>query len=76
LFFLRRGYNLPGFSGLLAAADPALLRLVYVNLVGNAIKYTGTSQAARIEIGCLKNPGEVVYFVRDNGVGFGNIIRV
>lgn len=54
----------------LATADPALLRLVYVNLVGNAVKYTGTRQAARIEVGCLENPGEVVYFVRDNGVGF------
>ncbi len=53
-----------------AIADPALLRLVYVNLAGNAVKYTGTRQVARIEIGNMEQRGEVIYFVRDNGVGF------
>ncbi len=53
-----------------ATADPALLRLVYVNLVGNAVKYTGTRRVARIEIGTLEQSGEIIYFVRDNGVGF------
>jgi PAS domain S-box-containing protein len=57
---------LPAVSG-----DPALLRLVFVNLVDNAVKYSGTRNPARIEIGIREPAGrEVVVFVRDNGVGF------
>jgi light-regulated signal transduction histidine kinase (bacteriophytochrome) len=51
-------------------ADPALLRPVVVNLLSNAVKYTGTRDEARIEVGTESRPGEVVVFVRDNGVGF------
>jgi len=38
--------------------------------VSNALKYSGTRQDARIEIGGREGPGESVYWVRDNGVGF------
>ncbi|PWH12184.1 MAG: hypothetical protein DDG60_14170 [Anaerolineae bacterium] len=51
-------------------ADSSLLRLVYTNLIGNAIKYTSTRPKAYIQIGSLEQEGNVVYFVRDNGVGF------
>ncbi|MDY7080572.1 MAG: PAS domain S-box protein [Chloroflexota bacterium] len=58
-------------------ADPILLRQVWVNLLSNAIKYTAPCEEARIEIGAkkpdfLEKPGfsEVIFFVRDNGVGF------
>jgi hypothetical protein len=51
--------------------DPTMLRLVMTNLVGNAIKYTGSRPEAVIEVGPLEDaPGEAVVFVRDNGVGF------
>jgi light-regulated signal transduction histidine kinase (bacteriophytochrome) len=56
--------------------DPALIRLVWVNLLGNAIKYTRPREEAKIEIGELNGAEhnadrrEVVYYVRDNGVGF------
>jgi PAS domain S-box-containing protein len=52
-------------------ADPALLRLVLVNLISNAVKFTGALAEARIEIGCASNGNaETVIFVRDNGAGF------
>ncbi|HEX4141030.1 MAG TPA: PAS domain S-box protein [Candidatus Methylacidiphilales bacterium] len=56
--------------------DPALLRLVWTNLLGNAVKYTRPRDDVHIEIGqeerCDVNgrPQDIVYFVRDNGVGF------
>ena len=50
--------------------DAAMLRLVFVNLLANAIKYTGKQAAAKIEIGCSVDGDEEVIHVRDNGVGF------
>jgi light-regulated signal transduction histidine kinase (bacteriophytochrome) len=51
--------------------DEALLRQVWVNLIGNAIKYTRNQEAARIEIGSQSTTdGELVFFVKDNGAGF------
>ena len=50
--------------------DPAMLRLVFQNLIENAIKYTQPRPAARIEIGSRDEADHVVIFVRDNGVGF------
>ncbi len=52
-------------------ADPALLRLVMVNLVANALKFTRPRKLARIEIGSVTDdPDEFRFYVRDNGVGF------
>jgi light-regulated signal transduction histidine kinase (bacteriophytochrome) len=51
-------------------ADPSLIRQVFVNLLGNALKYTSTRKNARIEVGCRTSQTEHVIFVRDNGVGF------
>ncbi len=55
-----------------AEGDLALLRVVFVNLLSNAHKYTRPRDPAVIEIGvAVCAPGEApVYFVRDNGVGF------
>jgi len=53
-----------------ARADRALIRQVWTNLVGNALKYSGKRADARVEIGGRQDGGESVYWVRDNGVGF------
>jgi len=51
--------------------DRAMLRLVWMNLVGNAIKYSRQRETARIEIGSQPSDlPERIYFIRDNGVGF------
>ena len=53
-----------------ALADPTLLEQVWVNLIGNALKYTRQRPMAEIEIGSQVQDGMVAYYVRDNGVGF------
>ena len=51
-------------------ADPAMLRQVWVNLIANAVKYSRPRNPAEIEIGSQSDNGDLVFFVRDNGVGF------
>jgi PAS domain S-box-containing protein len=51
-------------------ADPAMLRLVWHNLIENALKYTQTRAKTSIKIGSFKKDLEIVFFVEDNGVGF------
>jgi len=50
--------------------DEAMLRLVWINLLDNAVKYSAPHDAARIEVGCDADDDEVVFWVRDDGVGF------
>jgi light-regulated signal transduction histidine kinase (bacteriophytochrome) len=51
--------------------DRSMLRIALVNLLSNAVKFTRTRPQAEIEIGCADaREGEVVVFVKDNGVGF------
>jgi light-regulated signal transduction histidine kinase (bacteriophytochrome) len=53
--------------------DAAMLRQVWMNLIGNGIKYTRHQGRARIEIGWREeSERELVFFVKDNGVGFDN----
>lgn len=56
--------------------DPTLLRLVWVNLIANALKYSRPRAETKIEIGSIENSPEnkegrdAVFYIRDNGVGF------
>jgi len=50
--------------------DPGLLKLVFNNLFGNALKFTRTRQTAVIEVGVSPSVSPTTIFVRDNGVGF------
>src|SRR6185503_13674081 len=58
--------------GMLPAAvgDRALLRQVWMNLIGNALKYSSRSDSPRVEIHGKVEAGESVFQVRDNGTGF------
>jgi PAS domain S-box-containing protein len=53
-----------------AVGDPVLLRQVWTNLLDNALKFSAARQPARITVGWRQAEEGVVYFVRDNGVGF------
>lgn len=57
-------------------ADASLLRQVFVNLLGNALKYSRAQNPARIEIGEASSTcDEWTVYVRDNGVGFDSAMR-
>jgi PAS domain S-box-containing protein len=51
-------------------ADINTIRQVWINLISNAIKYSGSVKNPVIEIGSLFDNGEIVFYVKDNGVGF------
>jgi len=51
-------------------ADKTLFKQVWMNLLGNAIKYSLYRKKAEITIGCRENEKEFEFFVKDNGAGF------
>lgn len=68
----RQGRDIVWSPGDLPAVvgDPALLKQVWVNLLSNALKYTGKKERAEIATGATRREGEVEFFVKDNGAGF------
>jgi PAS domain S-box-containing protein len=57
-------------AGLVVRGDKRLLKIMLMNLLGNAWKYTSKRAAAEITFGQEEQAGARVYVVRDNGVGF------
>jgi len=58
-------HQLPPLTG-----DPALIKQVFKNLIENAVKFTKMRDEALIEAGSFVRGGEIVYYLRDNGIGF------
>lgn len=60
--------DLPSCQG-----DRRFLKLVWINLLTNAFKYTKNRKETRVEIGWMPDDTDdkmVIYFVKDNGIGF------
>lgn len=53
-----------------AKGDEALLRRVWFNLISNALKYSKNEPTIKIEIDSYSRNNEIVYSIKDNGVGF------
>ncbi len=53
-----------------AWGDRALLRQAWTNLLSNAVKFSRTAANSKVEIGVARREAEVIYWVRDSGVGF------
>ena len=53
-----------------AVGDKTLIRQVLANLLGNALKFSRGRPAPEVRVGGRPDGDEVIYFVKDNGVGF------
>ena len=53
-----------------ATGQQALIKQVWVNFVSNALKYSQHSPIQKIEIGSYYRDNNIVYYIKDNGVGF------
>lgn len=50
--------------------DAHLIKIMLDNLIGNAWKYSSKTAQAKIEFGKIRQKGEDVYYIKDNGSGF------
>jgi signal transduction histidine kinase len=57
--------ELPGAQG-----DEAMMQRIWMNLLDNAVKFTGSTDESRIEVGAEIGVDQTIYFVKDNGAGF------
>lgn len=57
--------HLPNIYG-----DPVMIKILVLNIIANAIKYTGNRNAAIIEVTSFDNENEYIISVEDNGAGF------
>ncbi len=53
-----------------AFADVAMLKFIFANLISNAVKFVRKGEKPHVEIGGHVDGSDVVYFVRDEGIGF------
>lgn len=65
-----RTANLVAQENVTCEADRNLIHIALENLLGNAWKFTKNIPDAEIEFGCIRQEGEKIFFVSDNGAGF------
>jgi signal transduction histidine kinase len=53
-----------------ARVDRLLMRQVFFNLISNALKATRGTTPSQIDVGSSSRGNELIYYVRDNGMGF------
>lgn len=53
-----------------ASGDPTMIKQIYSNLIGNALKFSSGREHPVVEVGASLEGGETVFYVKDNGVGF------
>jgi light-regulated signal transduction histidine kinase (bacteriophytochrome) len=53
-----------------ALADRSLIKQVWRNLLGNALKFSAKRRDPQVEVGARREAAETVFWVRDNGAGF------
>lgn len=53
-----------------AHADPAMIRRVFTNLISNSLKFARKGEPPSVDVAGYALAGELIYFVRDQGVGF------
>jgi PAS domain S-box-containing protein len=70
LFSIHKEYNIKIDRLEPAECDSHLIRQVWMNLISNAIKYSGEKDKPNIHISSAKTGNEIVYSIKDNGVGF------
>jgi PAS domain S-box-containing protein len=51
-------------------ADKEMLKVVFSNLLQNAVKFTSDRKKARIEIGSEQKEDHIQFYIKDNGIGF------
>jgi PAS domain S-box-containing protein len=57
-------------KNIVVKADKRLLHLAIENLLNNAWKYCSKNEITEIEFGSIQKDGSIIYFIKDNGVGF------
>lgn len=53
-----------------AKADLNMMKQVWINLIGNALKYSSKREIPEIEIGSCSDSHYEIYYIKDNGVGY------
>jgi len=52
--------------------DSSLMKHVWQNLIENALKYSSKSEKKEITIGSKEEKNEIIFFIKDSGVGFNS----